>query len=200
MPYDYEVLKNHIATAHPELLDAFLEGWNHLGPESQAYWHQQGLVAPKEKVKAKHWSSWTAVKLMELFASKSDNISFNNCLSEFEDRLAVLFHNSMQNSGQFFGLPSMPPLVVEAPDCLDGHYRFLTERHFIAKSAAKAIIYTELGKLLMKWKKDLGELGVDALGKAFSTAIQMKDDIGGKFDVEDFASDFDCDSDLERGP
>ena len=36
-------------------------------------------------------------------------------------------------------------------------------RHTIVKDAAKHVIHTELRKLLMKWKKDLDENGVEAL-------------------------------------
>ena len=201
MPYDYEVLKNHIATVHPELLDAFVEGWNCLGSESQAYWHQQGLVAPKEKVKSKRWVSWTAVKMMQSFTSKSDDVSLKMQSQDFENRLIVLFHNSIQNSGQFFGLPIMPPVGKKVFKCPAGCHKYSSERHLVAKDVARVIIQSDLRKLLVKWKKDLGEMGVDALRKAYSDAVQMKDDAGGKFDIGDFPPDVDChsDSDLDNG-
>src|SRR5271169_3695483 len=107
MPYQFEVLKNHVATVHPEIFDAFMEGWNNLGSQTQAHWRQQGLVAPKQKVAVKHWFSWTTIKTVELLAS-TENYSLDTPTSNFEKRLANLIHKKLQHSGQFFDIPSMP--------------------------------------------------------------------------------------------
>src|SRR5208282_788588 len=119
MPHDYELLKNHISTAHPEILDVFVEGWNSLDPLTQARWRQKGFITPRKKVQTSGWLSWTAVRIDKLFELREQNFSTNTSLSTFEKRLAILFHNSIQHSGHLFGLPYMPPLkdrVYTSPD------------------------------------------------------------------------------------
>ena len=92
----------------------------------------------------------------------------------------------MENSGVILGLPCMPPLPGDHP----------SERHTIAGAAAKSIIHTELKKLLVKWKNDLDEHGIDALRKEFLTTRQPEDEEL-KFDFADFNSEIDCDSDSD---
>src|SRR5438876_804133 len=115
MPYDYELLKKNVSTTHPEVLDAFVEGWNKIGPLSQAHWRQLAFVAPKVKVERRVWLSWTALLYDELFDARKEDRSFDIRLSTVEKQLAILFHNSMQYAAYLFGLPHMPPLA-------DGQY------------------------------------------------------------------------------
>src|SRR5947207_6814676 len=100
MPYDYEFLKKHISAAHPELLDAFEEGWNRIGSLSQAHWRQKGFIAPKQKVERQSWLAWTTVQTDELFEPRKDDHSVDIPLSKFEKRLAVLLHNTMQDTDE----------------------------------------------------------------------------------------------------
>src|SRR5437762_8156525 len=160
MPYDYEVLKNHISAAHPELLDAFVKGWNNLSPLSQAHWRQRGFIAPKQKVEYKCWLSWTTVQVDELFEPGKDNDSFDISLSKFEKQLAILFHNNMQHAGDLFGFPYMPPLQNKQYSSRTGRNGSSSERHAIAKDVARVVIYTELRKLMTKWKKDIDVHGL----------------------------------------
>lgn len=184
MPYDYEALKNHVSAAHPELLDAFVEGWNNLGPQSQSHWRQQAFLTPKNKVTYKCWLSWTTVQTNLLFGRRKDDFPFDFPLSNFEKELAILFHNKMQHVGQLFDLPYMPPVENK------GAHRSSSERHTIAKDAAKFVIHTELRKVLKKWKKDVDEHGLEALRKVYLTAPQFEDDEKN----ERFDSDWGCDS------
>lgn len=190
MPYTYEYLKHHISEVHPEILDSFVEGWNRLGPISQAKWHQQGLLAPRQKVECKCWLAWTKVKIDELFEARKLNDSFEIPFSEFEKQLAIIFHDSMQHAGDFFNLPYMPPLEGREYSSPIGDNPSISERHQIVKDAAKVVIRIELQKALMKWKKDLDEYGVDALRRVYLMAAQLKED-DQKFEFEDL----DCDSD-----
>ena len=185
MPYNYETLEKHISAVHPELLDAFVQGWNNLGSRSQAGWCQRGFIAPKQKVERLWWLSWTTVQVDELYQQRRGADPFDVPLSKFQKYLTILFHNNMEHVDDLFGLPYMPPIK---------HGEYSPERHAIAKDAARVVMYTEMGKLLMKWKKDLEEYGLDSLRSVYLTAPQLEGD-GEKFDFKDFESDFDCDSD-----
>src|SRR5215471_13425398 len=145
MRYDYELLKNHVSRCHPEILDAFLQGWDQLGQSSQAYWRRQGLVVPRKKVDPRHWLSWTTVKVNELFESKK-SLCDRMPLSSYEDQLAGLFHDSLQHSGKLFDLPYMPPLTNKVYYCPGGIHSSSSERHMIVKDAANVIIHTALRK------------------------------------------------------
>ena len=192
MPYDYELLKNHISTAHPEIFDAFVEGWNILDPKLQAYWSQGGLIMPRQKVEPKAWLSWTTVKVDQFFESRAKDFSTDLLL--FEKRLTVLFHNNIQHSGHLFNLPYLPPIENRVYRPPGTHYESLSERHIIAKDAAKFIIHIELRKLLMKWKKDLKENGLDALREVYLDEPQLEEDVEEGFNLEDFDLNFDCKS------
>ena len=186
-------LKNHISAAHPELLDAFVEGWNNLGPLSQAHWRQQAFIAPRQKVESNCWLSWTTVQVDELFEPRKKDFSFDIPLSNFEKQLAILFHNNMQHAGHLFNLPYMPPLENRQFFSPIEKHPSSSERHAIAKDAAKFVIHTELRKMMMKWKKDLDEHGLEALRKVYLAAPQLEDDEK-KFDFADFNSHLNCDS------
>lgn len=191
MPYTYEYLKHHISEVHPEILDSFVEGWNRLGPISQAQWHQQGLLAPRQEVKYKCWFAWTTTKIGELFKARKLNNSFEIPLSKFEKQFAIIFHDSVQHAGDFFNLPYMPPLHDKEYGCPREHNTSRSERHAFVKDAAKVVIRIEMEKALMKWRKDLDEYGVDALRSVYLMAAQLKED-DEKFE---FNEDLDCDSD-----
>ena len=192
MPCDYEILKNHVSAAHPELLEAFVEGWNNLSPQLRDRWRREGFMVPKKKVEPKGWSSWTATRMKDVMTPRTQDSSFNVPLSDFEERLAILFHNNMQHSGDLFGLPYMPPLENRQYYSRTGDELSSSERHAIAKDAATVIIHTELRKLLIKWKKDLEEHGLDALRNAYLAAPKLEEE--DKFKFSDFDADVDCDS------
>src|SRR6266496_1030602 len=160
MRYDYELLKNHVSRCHPEVLVTFLQGWNKLGPLSQAHWRQLGLIAPREKVESRHWLSWATAKVSELFESK-EGLCCDTPLSHYERQLAGLFHDSMQHSGELFDLPYMPPLKNRVYSCPDRYHSSPSELHMIVKDAANVIVHSVLTKLVSKWKKDLDERGLD---------------------------------------
>jgi len=191
MPYSYENLKHHISDVHPEILDSFVEGWNRVGPISQAKWRQQGLLAPRQKVEYKCWLSWTTVQIDELFKARKVNNSFEIPLSKFEKQLAIIFHDSMQHAGDFFNLPYMPPLEDKEYCAPNGRSPSSSERHAIVKDAARVVIRIEMEKVLMKWKKDLDEYGVDAMRRVYLMETQLKED-DERFDFEE---DLNCDSD-----
>jgi hypothetical protein len=190
MPYTYEYLKRHISEVHPEILDSFVEGWNRLGPVSQAKWLQQGLLAPRQKVEVKYWFAWTTIKIDELFEARKLNNSFEFPVSKFEKQFAIIFHDSMKHANDFFNLPYMPPLKGKSYGSpMDDNNRSRSERHAIVKDAAKVVVRIEMENALRKWRKDLDEYGVDALRRVYLMAAQLKDDE--KFEFEDL----DCDSD-----
>ena len=197
MPYDYEFLKNHISRAHPELLDAFVEGWNNLGAQLQARWRQTGLMAPKKKVELSCWLAWTTIQIDQLFKPRIDNDPFDIPLSKYQKQLAILFHNNMQDADDFLGLPYMPALDHREYHPPSGETVSSSERHLIAKDAAAVIIRMELGNVLMKWKKDFDEYGLDALRRVYLTEPRLEEDNEKKFDFEDFDSDLDCASDFD---
>src|SRR5215471_297298 len=157
MPYTYEHLKHHISDVHPEILDAFVEGWNKLGPISQATWSQKGLLLPRQKLEYHCWLSWMTVRTDELFNARKANHSFQVPLSKFEKQLAILFHDSMEHAGEFFNLPYMPRLHGRQYQGPGGNNESGSERHVIVNDAAKVVIRIEMQKMLMKWKKDLDE-------------------------------------------
>ena len=152
MAYTYEYLKNHISDAHPEILDSFEEGWNRLGPLSQATWRQNGLMTPRRKVDYECWLSWTTTQIDKLFKLSKDYDPFEFRLSKFEKQLAILFHNSMQHGSDLFSLPYMPPLEDKAFTSPTANDSSASERHVIVKDAAKVVIHIEMRKVLMKWK------------------------------------------------
>src|SRR5271169_4603940 len=160
MPHDYESLKNHVSATHPEILDAFVGGWNELDPDLQHCWRKQGMIEPRVKVESNAWLSWTTFKLEMLFESKAEDYPFDKPLSTYMKRLGILFHNSMEHSGDIFRFPYMPHLNCRTYSSPDNSCRSATERHAIAKDAAKSVIHTELRKMLIKWKKDLDENGI----------------------------------------
>lgn len=190
MPYNYESLKNHVSAVHPELLDAFVEGWNQLGPQSQDHWRQRALITPAQKVVCQYWSSWTNIKRVEFFKQRG-NLPFDIPLSKFEKQLAILFHDSMQHGGDLFHFPYMPPVRHIEYESPTG--RSSSERHMMAKDAAKTVIHTALRKLLMEWKEDLEENGLEALRKVYLVGPQLKDNEK-MFNFSDFNSDLNCDS------
>ena len=191
MPPDYEILKKHISVAHPEILDSFVEGWNNLGPSGKDFWTTKTILNPREKVESFPWLSWTTMKIRELRDSR-EGTYFLDELSTYEKRLAVLFHNRMEHSGSIFSFPYMPPLRDRVYYITNSSSESRTERHSIAKDAAKIIIHAELRKVLMKWQEDLDEHGIDALRKVYF-ANPLTDDQK-KFDLSDADLEIDCDS------
>src|SRR5947207_1371908 len=195
MPYSHEFLKKHISTAHPELLDDFVAGWNGLGPLSQARWRQQAFITPKKKVEPFCWLSWTTVRKDELFASRKNDVSIETPLKRFEKQLGILFHDSMQNAGHMFRLPHMRPLGRRQFLNPTGKNPSSSERHLIAKDAANFVIRSELRNLLIKWKKDLDEHGLEALQKVYLAAPQLEEEDDEKtFDFGNFNPRLVCDS------
>jgi hypothetical protein len=194
MPYNYEILENHISAAHPELLDAFVEGWNKLGHISQSYWSQKGFIAPKQKVQCLSWLSWTTVQVDVVYEPRKPVDPFNVPLSKFEKQLSILFHNNMRHAGDLFDFPYMAPLEGREYCSPTGESPSSSERHAIAKDAARVVLRTEIGKVLMKWKKDLDEYGLDSLRRVYLATPQLEEGGEKKFDLEDFELDLDCDS------
>ena len=192
MPCDYEILKKHVTVAHPEILDAFLESWKSLDSSGKHGWAQKSILKPREKAETIPWLSWTTFIIDRFNESRRDHYSIPETLSSYERRLGVLFHDVMEHSGSILGFPYMPPLrdrVYPFPNA-QGNSR--TERHSIAKDAAKTIIHAELRKLVMKWEKDLEEHGIDALRKVyFANPLEEDED---EFDMSDSALEVDCDS------
>ena len=77
----------------------------------------------------------------------------------------------------------MPPIENKVYRCSGGCHEFSSERHAIVKDAAKFIIHTEMRKLLVKWKKDIKEQGLEALRNVYLHEYKLEDD---KFDTTDF--------------
>jgi hypothetical protein len=197
MPYGYEFLKNHFSAVHPELLEAFVEGWNTLDPVSQDHWSQQGIITPKVPITLKCWLSWTTTQMDKVFLARETDPTLKIPLSKFENRLAILFHNTMDHAGHLFGFPYMPPLENREYLSPSGEHPSSSERHAIAKDMAKFVIHSELGKILIKWKENVDENGIEALRKAYLTAPQLEEDNEKKFDFKDSDWYLDCDSDSD---
>jgi hypothetical protein len=53
MPYRFDFLRNHFERHHPELLDAFDQGWTNIGEDGRKYWASRSNIYP-------FWSSNTS--------------------------------------------------------------------------------------------------------------------------------------------
>jgi hypothetical protein len=138
-----------------------------------------------ERVESDTWESWTTFRFDLLRRSTS----FEWDLSTYENRLGIAFHNSMEYTGDVFRFPYMRPMKPR--ESWIGHPTGppVSERYAIAKHAARSIIHAELRKLLMKWKSDLDEHGIDALRKVYPATLQLGDEKG--YDLEEFDSELD---------
>lgn len=99
----------------------------------------------------------------------------------------------MQDTGQLSDIPYMPPLEGKAYSSPINTNPSSSDRHAIAKDAAKFVIQSELKKLLMKWKKDFEEHDLETLQKVYLAAPKFEEDEK-EFDFADFDAELDCDS------
>ena len=90
----------------------------------------------------------------------------------------------------------MPKIKNSEFECFKGCHTSYSERHTIVKLAAKYIVQVELEKLLMTWKKNLDEQGIDALKNLYSAIPKVEEDNEDR-SHEEFPLSLDCDSDSD---
>jgi hypothetical protein len=162
VPYTYQHLREHIATSHSDVLEAFEKGWQVLGPEVQNRWIARGLGGD-----VRAWQSWVDVCLEESIGVAKPRAE------AIHDHLTGLIKERLTHAGEVFGLPPMayvarPAYITPEGETISMNESFLADDgrwqiHRVARAAAKNILHDELLKLSERLEKDIKENGLNAI-------------------------------------
>lgn len=152
--------------SHPEVLEAFEDGWRLLSPEVRERWIAGGIGG-----RARSWRSWFEVCLEDSYHVAEPRTA------SLQSRLTNLIKEKLTHPGEIFGLPPMPCLKkrcceVIGDDTVEINGEFYVDRtqlyiQDVARSAATNIICDELVKLSERLEKDINEKGLDAIRQLY---------------------------------
>lgn len=142
---------------HPDILVAFEQGWDKLNTALRARWILEG-TQPRRRpgMSTTKWTSWAQVIQDSLRREplQLDEPTIN--LPRLHTRLADVIKNQMNDPGQLFGLPAMPPDI-------GSEYMM----HEISRTAARSIIETEVPRLFRRLQRMIREGGIEKIRELY---------------------------------
>jgi hypothetical protein len=154
MPHNYNSLRRHIASIHPDILELFEQGWENLGAKVQKYWENLGIcrTQPAYDHQVYEFQSWTHVRHDEAKSHSGGEDGYSILRRDLSD----FVREKLRASDNFYDIPELTGFKVSA------------ELHWsIANSAVEAMLEPELKKICIRLKNEIEKDGLDAVRKYF---------------------------------